>query len=266
MREQKMSIKTILAFTTGIFAILFVSSCTPSPVDIIATTTEIPTVVTSTPTLTLTLTPTSTPQPTIAPTATKNPYDLDIEKFYKLPPSYEYFLDHLDEFVKSPDPIYERAAFDKWVSEELYPVLGPRKERQVNIKVDALGNSSNAFNAFLKRPTAFQGNLGFFAFNYQEVWVPTFCVNVARFNPKEVDQTLCVGLFDGIQVEGTEIFRKLATGGNRVTEIDIFKVPNPSGLPVGNFGESFLQVSGDAWIDLPDNVSFGLGMINLTDK
>lgn len=107
---------------------------------------------------------TTTQTPTETAKATATPETISMEMYQNVPESYEYLLAHPDEFIHAPDPINNRAAFDKWFSEELMEVIGPRSERAVNIRVSALGQGGCLYSAWLDRPTAISGNPGFFLF------------------------------------------------------------------------------------------------------
>ena len=216
-----MVIKTILAFTTGIFAILFVSSCTPSHVDIIAPTTQIPTFVTTMPTLTPTQIPTSTPRPTIEPTATKNPYEFDIEKFNNFPQSYKYLLAHPDEFVRGRDPLDDREAFDKWWTEVLFPAVGSRLDREVNINMGGVGimdpelwSSPIGYNATVKMLSLPQ----FFYFENTGTKYPVLIINMnlpagGTSEPGITHATMAIILCDGSpHREGTGAISRISKG------------------------------------------------------
>lgn len=200
-------------------------------------------------------------QEIIQPTSTLDPYALDIDKYYNLPISYDYLLEHPEEFVWAPDPTNDPDIFNKWFTEQLMEVIGPRANRQVNVNIGALGISSWGVNAWPSNPVAVKGKLGFFAFFYRGVAVPVIVVNVSRFDPNKVDHTLCIGLFDGPHVpfSGTDMLEVLAKGG-KVYQMDIYRVSNPDGISLGDFGGSFVDTTGDTWITAPDNVSFGMGL------
>lgn len=249
---------------TTIVLVLLLTACSKVPFTPKTTEAVSATVHSLTQTASQTLVPTAqTPTETVTATATSE--GVDLEMFHRVPESYVYLLQHPNEFVQSPDPIAERAAFDKWITEVLYPAIGPRTERQVNVVVDALGKSNWAYNAWPSSPTPVQGELLFFTFESGGVQTPVLCANVACFDPQVVDQTLCVGLFDGSpNGSGTGNLERLAAG-RPVQHIDIYKIPSPEGVFQGDWAKSFLKATGDAWINLPDNLAFGIGMFKFQE-
>jgi len=186
--------------------------------------------------------------------------------YYRVPISYADLISHPYDFIQAPDPINDRAVFDKWFTEDLMGVIGSRTDRQVNLQVSALGNAYESVNAWPDHPTKIQGKLGFFWFIYRGVVVPVIVINVSRFDPAFVDLTLCVGLFNGSQIpwDGTVSLERLSNGG-LITQIDIYKTSKPMGVFLGDFGASFVDSTGDTWTNLPDNVAFGLGFLGVTE-
>jgi hypothetical protein len=239
--------KTILAFTTGIFAILLVSSCTPSHVGIIATTTEIPTVVTSTPTSTPTQTPTSTLQPTIAPTATAIPEKkIDFEKQI-FPKDYDDMLAHLENYPESPDPVTQKAEFDKWWNEVYLPALGPLDERAVNIIMSGLGQ--DGFNIrTMSGGSEVLAPPHLFYFENQGKVYPVLTFNVENKVPGKTTYTMTLILCDVKNRVGTDVIGKIAAGEKiirlaamtvrlGVEEIDINKFIDAGIVPVVSINE-----------------------------
>ena len=109
--------------------------------------TEMPTIITLTsePTITQTLEPTATATETIMPTEVEK-YPIDLEKLSTTPESYQYLLDHKEEFVKGPDPLeVGMEEFFKWYLEKLMPSLGDYKEREGNIYYNKLSLGEESF-------------------------------------------------------------------------------------------------------------------------
>lgn len=204
---------------------------------------------------------------TQTPTETATPETISMEMYQNVPESYEYLLAHSDEFIHAPDPINNRAAFDKWFSEELMDVIGPRSERAVNIRVSALGQGGGLYSAWQDRPTAISRNPVFFYFEYSGTVIPVVVINVSRWSdPNVVDQTFCVGLFGGQfspTPNGTNTLQMLSSGA-KLSQMDIFLSTSSellSGVQLSDMAQSFIDSSGDAWANLPDNVAFGLGQV-----
>lgn len=194
---------------------------------------------------------------------------LDMEMFHNVPVNYEYLLAHPDEFVQAPNPITERAAFDAWVAEVLTPAIGPKAEREVNVRVNALGQGGGLYSAWPDRPVAISGDLDFFYFENSGVNVPVLIINVSRgSDPNFVDQTFCVGLFGGSfspTPNGTDTLQLLSSGA-KLSQIDIFLNTSSdllSGVQLGDMAQTFIDSTGDAWANLPDNIAFGLGQVYL---
>jgi hypothetical protein len=105
-------------------------------------------VATQTPTITLTPKPTKTEIPSPTPTKTEIPekYPIDLEKLSTTPESYQYLLDHKEEFVKGPDPLeVGMEEFFKWYTEKLIPSLGDYKERDGNVCTDVAGGDGEFY-------------------------------------------------------------------------------------------------------------------------
>jgi hypothetical protein len=111
--------------------------------------TQMPTIIT----LTSEPTKTQTPEPTATATATETPiptevekYPIDLEKLSTTPESYQYLLDHKEEFVKGPDPLeVGMEEFFKWYTEKLIPSLGDYKERDGNVCTDVAGGDGEFY-------------------------------------------------------------------------------------------------------------------------
>ena len=258
--------KTELIGTTLAGIILF-SGCSSATEPNMSPITE--TVPLSSPTTEITPTLTASPTSEATPTEESGEWEkvevkIDMEMFHNVPVSYEYVLAHPNEFVNAP-PFEDKENFKKWIDEQLIPALGPKSEREINLVVAGLGNSEFSYTAQNSNRSPLQGELGFFVFEYQGVKVPTLCINVARPNASAVEQTFCTGLFNGSQVpfDGTKMLKLLSDGGP-IVFIDIYKVPSPRDIPLGPFGESFVNDAGGDYINMPDNIAFGLGLIGVT--
>ncbi|GEM_PF-3524247 len=209
---------------------------------------------------------TVTQTPTETATATATPETISMELYQNVPASYEYLLAHPNEFIHAPNPIDDREAFDRWFNEELMEAIGPKSEREVNIRVNALGHSGGLYSAWSDKPTAISGIPGFFYFEYSGTVIPVMIVNVSRWDPNVVDQTFCVGLFGGSfspTPSGTNTLQMLSNG-DKFSQMDIFLSTSAellSGIQLGDMAQSFIDSSGDAWAYLPDNVAFGLGQV-----
>jgi hypothetical protein len=179
------------------------------------------------PTLTPTTSPTSTPAPTATTAPTPTPkYGIDMEKFHKYPQSYEYLRAHLDEFVQSPNPVSDRAAFDKWFAEQLVPALGPQSERPINII--NLGGAGGR-NAWEVGPGGgkISSTPPFFWFENEGVVYPVPCITAE--NPKQApgtQLTICPALFDSpaLFTQGTVALEALINGG-RIGLIEVIYDP-----------------------------------------
>jgi len=218
---------------------------------------------TTTQTATPTLTP--SPTPTLTPTLSLAERPIDMEVFHTLPPSYEYLLAHLNEFIQAPDPVSEREAFDQWLYQRLLPAIGPRETRQVNLPVDALGTGPVNCDAWPNVRTPFEGEVGFFYFEYSGQVFPVVVFNVSRFDPAVADATFAVALFDiPGQPGGTNALQRLAEGGS-VAQTDIWLSPSAellSGIDdIGDIPISFMNSVADTWVGCDANFYFGLGLI-----
>lgn len=98
--------------------------------------------------ITLTSEPTATVIPSPTPTMIKIPekYPINMEKLSTTPESYQYLLDHKDEFVRGPDPLEVGVEeFFKWYNEKLIPALGDYKERDANVCTDVAGGDGEFY-------------------------------------------------------------------------------------------------------------------------
>ena len=124
---------------------------------------------------------------------------IDIDKFHNFPQSYEYLLAHPEEFVQSPDPVTNRAAFDRWYTEQLVPALGPLSEREVNFEAMGVGPDVYGYSFYVWPLHPTEGQLAFFYFESSGVIYPVPCFNVSEIAlaHDEVDWTLCMAMFNG---------------------------------------------------------------------
>ncbi len=187
-------------------------------------------------------------------------------KLYNLPASYEDLLAYPDEFVQAPDPVTERAAFDKWFLEELVPALGPVYRRQLNYHVYSGGDSITGFDAYTvpgTQPILESGSIAFFYFESAGVIYPVPCINIDRgYEGEPTYQTFCPALFDlpnaGIS---TASLVDLTTGARYVSEIYIYN--NLSARPDIDWSETVINmVNGIGMYNDNGNwLRFGMGTI-----
>jgi hypothetical protein len=133
-------------------------------------------VATATPTWTLT----AEPSPTATATATETPkptevekYPIDLEKLSTTPESYQYLLDHKDEFVKGPDPLeVGMEEFFKWYSEKLIPSLGDYKERDANVISETATGNDDFFYILSDVHEPVKGQMEFWYFEHNGIVYP----------------------------------------------------------------------------------------------
>lgn len=133
----------------------------------------------ATPTLepTLTATPTNTPVPTT--TATPDPYAIDLEKLSHTPPSYDYLLAHLDEFVQAPDPmIVGMDEFFQWYEDRLVPAMGERQDRDVNIFASSMSTGSDRY-VWCQPGCQIGGQIEFFYFESNTTVYPVYVLTIS---------------------------------------------------------------------------------------
>jgi len=140
--------------------------------------TQMPTIITLTsePTNANTPEPTRTKTPEPTPTATEIPekHPIDLGKLSTTPKSYQYLLDHKEEFVKGPDPLEEgMEEFFKWYLEKLIPSLGDYKERDGNIYYNQVSlGEERFFMTDYDLDRSFKGQMEFWYFEHGGVVFP----------------------------------------------------------------------------------------------
>jgi len=91
----------------------------------------------------LTPTATATEMPTPTPEATKDIYEIDLEKLVTPPKSFEELKQHPEKFVQAPNPMENFEEFIKWYNETLFEKAlgGDLDKLPVNYKVGMIGLS-----------------------------------------------------------------------------------------------------------------------------
>jgi len=181
---------------------------------------------------------------------------------HNFPESYEYVLAHADEFVRAPDPFTERAAFDRWWSEQLIPALGPVNERKIEM-IGGAGYDSTTFSAggdlVTGKPT------GFFYFMDGDILRPVVMQNVGNVMSSGFVVTMAVILFDpGNWYSGLEQIQPMSEG-RAILHLTIltsaeYDVEANGYLPGFEFVERVLEAGFKG--DFDDNrVAFGAGFV-----
>jgi hypothetical protein len=242
----------------GLLYITILCSCQTSA----ATATSQAEIVTEFPTTPTSVAP-ATPRATETATATSTPEGINLEKFHKVPSSYEYLLAHPDEFVQAPDPNTDRAAFDKWFMEEFVPALGPVSERPLNLRVYTSGPTIFGYQILTRPAKPVSGELSFFHFVSGGVEYPVPCINVDRgYTDEGTYSTYCVALFDsrnGLGLTPTALDGLVA--GEKVLQVDIYT--NLAGLPgvdLGSVGTNMINTLGE-YNDHNNMIRFGMGFL-----
>lgn len=259
MRKTNLRFASIIPITFLVICLFVITACAaPQSTSAAMATSTIADLPTNTPAPTL--------SPTLTPTLTLAERPIDLEKYHTIPSSYDYLIAHPDEFVQAPDPVTEREAFDKWFSEQLVPVIGPRQDREVNLQVDALGQSGGMYSTWPNTKRVPEGKPGFFFFINSGTTYPVLVINVSRFDPQNVDQTFCVGLLGGswAPLPNIDDALLLLSEGGGIMQIDLLgstSVELLSGFTVNDVSASIINSVGDAWFNYPDNIAFGMGAI-----
>ena len=214
----------------------FLSSCgtvlqtplpTPTATEMLTITLTIEPTVTATELPTITLTPEPTPTPTEIP----EKYPIDLEKLSTTPESYEYLLDHKDEFVKGPDPLeVGMEEFFKWYSEKLIPSLGDYNERDGNLcynKVAVGEELMNVSNCDLD--SLFKGQMDFWYFEHGEVVYPV--LEIAGIKDGRIGYNIGVVLVEGIGSQGLGAIKDVKDGQKKFSNIYISTKDNKA-MPV----------------------------------
>ena len=255
MIEQKIAAKTDrrinAARLVGICAICF-AACAPPALEIAATATPTPPA-TAAPTITATFTP------------TRDPYEMDLEKLHNLPESYEYLLAHLDEFVQAPDPVNDRAAFDRWWNEEFLPAIGDPLERSPDVEVHGT-TERYGFEALIV-PGGDEGlgvmidQPGFFYFKHGGEIFAVPVVDVAYKDNRHTNDTMAIILFDYNVSRNMD--RCIATSldifngnGGQIFMINIHKDELP-----GEYSDVARELGNLFTIDYSNRIIFGIGSV-----
>jgi len=264
VQKQK---KIIVICALGVATVLC-TSCAPVVIDIVRSTTPT-SVVEGTPSptnhvVTETSVPaTATTRPTETATATPEA-GIDMEKFQNMPANYEYLLAHLDEFVQAPDPLTDRAAFNRWWDEELIPALGPISQRPLTANTLDMVDSRFSYSAIAAlRPIPLIGKPNFFYFENNGVIYPVPCINVTNSSfPGVTRLTLCPALTDRVARSraGTNSLEMFSEGAEIViTEVyqDLSYKPDVDWGGLDNLVNSL----GGYYNDPDNRVIFGFGTV-----
>jgi hypothetical protein len=127
-------------------------------------------------------------------------FGIDMEKFHNFPKSYEYLLAHPDEFVHAPDPLTDRAAFERWWIEEFLQAIGEPSERDVDIWCEGVG-PLDGYTAVVDpsrrgRDDIWIGQPDFFYFDHNGEVFPVPVIHLTMDGNESVDMTFAVALYD----------------------------------------------------------------------
>jgi hypothetical protein len=201
------------------------------------------------------------------PTATASPtpdYGIDMQKFTNFPESYEYLLAHLDEFVQAPDPVSDRAAFDRWYAEELVPALGAASEREINING---GKGPWRYGYGFSNPIKeISGSLhSFYFISNQKVYFAP-CINIfmdAKSQYIRGTTTACVAIFDIENFLGNKVIELISQGRTSTFMGAILWDPS-SDMPGMDWGEIDAMAKSVAdYIEDENNIVFGFGYLSV---
>jgi len=151
-------------------------------------------------------------------------YPIDLEKLSTTPESYEYLLDHKDEFVKGPDPLeVGMEEFFKWYSEKLIPSLGDYKERDGNVYYNQLasGKERLAMSEYaLDR--SFKGQMEFWYFEHGGVVYPV--LEIAGIKDGRIGYNIGVVLVEGFRPGPSVVIKGIKDGQKEFSGLTIFVV------------------------------------------
>ncbi len=188
-------------------------------------------VATDIPIITLAPEPTATATEMSTPTEIPEKYPIDLEKLSTTPESYEYLLDHKDEFVKGPDPLeVGMEEFFKWYSEKLIPSLGDYNERDGNLcynKVAVGEELMNVSNCDLD--SLFKGQMEFWYFEHGEIVYPV--LEIAGIKDGRIGYNIGVVLVEGIGSQGLGAIKDVKDGQKKFSNIYISTKDNKA-MPV----------------------------------
>ena len=167
-------------------------------------------------------------------------YPIDLEKLSTTPESYEYLLNHKDEFVKGPDPLeVGMEEFFKWYSEKLIPSLGDYKERDGNLCYDqlALGNERLVMSEYaLDR--SFKGQMEFWYFEHDGVVYPV--LEIAGIKDGRIGYNIGVVLVEGFRPGPSVVIKGVKDGQKEFSGLGIFVVNNEM-MPVSEDVHKILE-------------------------
>lgn len=123
---------------------------------------------------------TKTPEPTPTPEATKNPYEIDAEKVYVMPPSYEDVVANPEKYQQGPDPLADIEFFKNWWLNEMIPVLGDQRSKSVNsyTPLKHYGDEWWTWDQLKPDSKPLNGQPQFFYFRHNEVIFPVLILTV----------------------------------------------------------------------------------------
>ena len=167
---------------------------------------------TSTATDTPTLQPTATVAPTLAPTPDR--YEIDPVKLNHWPKSYDYLINHLDEFVEAPDFAGNPVVAMDWWENKLLPALGVEEnlDRNVWASNPSRLNGLLYFVVTAGREKPLVGTPEFFYFKHNDVVYPTLVLSlVAKLSGVDTDvRTITMILTE--ELGGWESLNQLSAG------------------------------------------------------
>jgi hypothetical protein len=193
-------------------------------------------VATVTPTWTLT----PEPSPTATATATETPtptevekYPIDLEKLSTTPESYQYLLDHRDEFVRGPDPLeVGMEEFFKWYLGKLMPSLGDYKEREGNLYYNklAVGEERLAMTDY-NLDRSIKGQMEFWYFEHGGVVYPVVEVQGLRTSDGTPFKSVGIVLVEQLGNQEMRVIKDIYDRQKEFIGLTIFVIDNEK-MPV----------------------------------
>ena len=188
-------------------------------------------VATEMPTITLTPEPTATATEMPTPTEIPEKYPIDLEKLSTTPESYEYLLNHKEEFVKGPDPLeVGMEEFFEWYSEKLIPSLGNYKERDGNLCYNqvAVGEELMSVTKCVSDRLV-KGQMEFWFFEHGGVVYPV--LEIAGIKDGRIGYNIGVVLVEGYGQQGLGAIKDVKDGQKKFSNIFIITKDNKA-MPV----------------------------------
>lgn len=195
---------------------------------------------------------TLTPEPTATAETTKDVYEIDLEKLHTKVISYEYLEANLDKYNQVPNPLVDKAAFDKKIDEIRATFDTDRTKREQNVMMTGMGDFGADFVASAyDSPSALRGQPEMVYFVDNGTVYPILILNVGYDWSESTVETMAVILFDGIgPPEGTGVLQSISEG-KKIKEISIVEKQNTllpdfvnkimgMGLTGKDLGSSFL--------------------------